>query len=70
MPGYGGGNAPRLDELGTGFDQGHGADGVNAAGRSSLFPRRYGDQGVAAVADAPRQWGAWLAERFPQEVSQ
>ncbi|MCI0630481.1 MAG: SRPBCC domain-containing protein [Phycisphaerales bacterium] len=29
----------------------------------------YGDQGAAAVADAEREWSAWLAERFPQEVS-
>ncbi len=30
----------------------------------------FGDKGAAAAADAEREWGAWVAERFPQEVSQ
>lgn len=30
----------------------------------------YGDNGAAVAADAEREWNDWLAERFPQEVSQ
>jgi uncharacterized protein YndB with AHSA1/START domain len=30
----------------------------------------YGDQGAAAAAHAQREWSAWLAKRFPQEVMQ